>query len=106
MCDRVAIIHRGQTLATGPVAELLSRSVSGFRISARPSARAAEILEATLGVVVERNTDDGIFVSATSDSIPGAVAALVGSGVEVLAVERRTTTLEDVFLEVTGGETV
>ncbi|MGH9369585.1 MAG: ABC transporter ATP-binding protein [Thermoanaerobaculia bacterium] len=106
MCDRVAIIHRGQTLATGPVSELLSRSASGFRISARPAEMAAEVLARTLPGVVETDGDGALLVSAPADAIPAAVRALAAAGVEVFAVERRASTLEDVFLEVTGGETV
>jgi ABC-2 type transport system ATP-binding protein len=106
MCDRVAIIHRGRTLATGPVSELLSRSRSGYRIAARPLERAGETLQAVLPGAVERDGDEALIVSATADAIPGAVRALAAAGVEVFAVERRASTLEDVFLEVTGGETV
>jgi len=106
MCDRVAIIHRGQTLASGPVAELLSRAASGFRITARPAERAAEALRAALGPGVERDGDETVLVSAPADSIPAALRALLAAGVEVFAVERRATSLEDVFLEITGGETV
>jgi ABC-2 type transport system ATP-binding protein len=106
MCDRVAIIHRGRTRSTGPVAELLSRSASGFRFLARPAARAAEVLHAMLGGGVEPDGGDAILVAAPADAIPSAVRALVAAGIDVLAVERRASTLEDVFLEVTGGETV
>jgi ABC-2 type transport system ATP-binding protein len=106
MCDRVAIIHRGQTLATGPVAELLSRAASGFRITAHPADRAAETLRSALGGGVERDGDEAVLVSAPSDAIPAALRALIAAGVEVFAVERRASTLEDVFLEITGGETV
>jgi ABC-2 type transport system ATP-binding protein len=106
MCDRVAIIHRGRTLATGPVPELLSRSRAGYRIAARPLELAAETLAPMLPGAVERDGDEALLVSATADAIPGAVRALAASGVEVFAVERRASTLEDFFLEVTGGETV
>ena len=106
MCDRVAIIHRGRTLSTGPVAELLARSASGFRILARPAARAVEVLRTALPGGAEPDGGDAILTSAPADAIPAAVRALVAAGVEVLAVERRASTLEDVFLEVTGGETV
>ena len=106
MCDRVAIIHRGRTLATGPVAELLSRSAKGFRILARPPERAAEVLSARLATPPEPDGPEAFLVSLPVEAIPEAVRALVASGVEVLGVERRASTLEDVFLEVTGGETV
>ena len=66
----------------------------------------AETLAPILPGAVERDGDDALLVSATADAIPGAVRALAASGVEVFAVERRASTLEDFFLEVTGGETV
>ena len=45
MCDRVAIIHRGKTLAMGPVHELLDRTGSGAtRWQVRPAAAAAALL--------------------------------------------------------------
>ena len=34
------------------------------------------------------------------------VAALAGAGVRVFGVEKQSSTLEELFLEVTGGETV
>jgi ABC-2 type transport system ATP-binding protein len=106
MCDRVAIIHRGRTLATGPVSELLSRSSSGYRVVARPLSTAREILSVMVGGVVQSDGEEALLVSAGADAIPGLVRALAESGVEIFAVERRASTLEDVFLEVTGGETV
>ena len=106
LCDRVAIIHRGSTLSTGPVAELLTRSASGYRILARPAARAAEVLETTFPGGIDPDGGDAILVAAPAAAIPAAVRALVAAGIDVLAVERRASTLEDVFLEVTGGETV
>ena len=105
-CDRVAIIHRGRTLATGPVAELLSRTGGGHRIVARPVENAAVVLAAIFPGEIEREGEDAFLLPASSGAIPDVVRALVGAGVEVLAVERRASTLEDFFLEVTGGETV
>jgi ABC-2 type transport system ATP-binding protein len=106
MCDRVAIIHRGRTLATGPVSELLSRAATGFRIRAQPAGRAAEVIGAMLPGAAEPDGEDSLLVTAPAEAIPAAVRALVGAGVEVFSVERRASTLEDVFLDVTGGETV
>ncbi|HEY7113203.1 MAG TPA: ABC transporter ATP-binding protein [Thermoanaerobaculia bacterium] len=106
MCDRVAIIHRGETLATGPVEELVARAASGHRFLARPGPRAEEILERVFPGRVEKEGPEAFLVGAAGAEIPAAVRALVEAGVEVAAVERRAPTLEDVFLEVTGGETV
>jgi hypothetical protein len=38
--------------------------------------------------------------------VPASVTALVEAHVEVFGVERLASSLEEVFLEVTGGETV
>ena len=105
-CDRVAIIHRGRTLATGPVAELVARSGSGYRVAARPEDRAAEVLARRLAAPPERTADGTFLLRAGPEEIPAIVRDLVAAGVEILEVERRASTLEDVFLEVTGGETV
>jgi ABC-2 type transport system ATP-binding protein len=114
-CDRVAIIHRGRTLAAGPVRELSARAGSDrVRVRARPSAKAAEILSAfgpvesrPILVDDENEADDGVVVARIPpERVPEALRTLLASGIEVFTVERPSSTLEEVFLEITGGETV
>jgi ABC-2 type transport system ATP-binding protein len=107
MCDRVAIIHRGRTLATGPVRELLDRPDGPHRFVVRPAERAADLLRpfASDGVA-EIEAPDTVAANLTRDAVPRAVSALAQAGVEVFGVERPASSLEEVFLEVTGGETV
>jgi ABC-2 type transport system ATP-binding protein len=107
-CDRVSIIHRGRTLATGSVQDLLERSAAGrTRFVVRPVDRAREVLSAQTGVAsVSIESDDTVSASVEGGAGPAAIAALVGAGLELFAVERPSSTLEEVFLEVTGGETV
>ncbi len=115
-CDRVAIIHRGRTLASGPVKELSARAASDrVRVRARPAAKAAErlaafgavepaVLAATAG---GDGSGDGVVTARIPpDRVPEALRALLSEGVEVFTVERPASTLEEVFLEITGGETV
>ena len=108
MCDRVAIIHRGRTLASGPVRELLER-FEGDRLlfRARPAAAAAARL-AAFGASDVETSAAGDLVSARVDParVPDALRDLVGAGVDVYAVERPDSSLEDAFLQITGGETV
>jgi ABC-2 type transport system ATP-binding protein len=107
MCDRVAIIHRGRTLATGPVRELLDRPKGAHRFAVRPAALAASIL----GPLAESGTaeaegEDSVAVNLSREKVPDAVRALAAAGVAVYGIERPASSLEEVFLEVTGGETV
>jgi ABC-2 type transport system ATP-binding protein len=107
-CDRVAIIHRGRTLAMGPVQELLERGGAErllFRSS--PAALAAEVLRPFAADGEPRvDGEEAVSAPVPRDRIPEAVAALVAAGVRVFGVERQASTLEEIFLEVTAGETV
>jgi ABC-2 type transport system ATP-binding protein len=107
MCDRVTIIHRGRALATGPVRDLLSRSASGAtRWRVRPVSRAVELLAPFAIEPPEPDGEETVSARIPEDRVPAAVAALAREGVEISAVEPRASSLEEVFLEVTGGETV
>jgi ABC-type multidrug transport system ATPase subunit len=104
----VAIIHRGRTLAAGPVAELLDRVASDrVRITARPARLAAEMLAAFGAVEPPLSEGEGVVAARISKQrVPEAVRSLAAAGVDVFAVERPLSSLEEVFLEITGGETV
>jgi ABC-2 type transport system ATP-binding protein len=110
MCDRVAIIHRGRTLAAAPVEELLERVASDVvRVRARPAARAAEVLTRFGPTEAEAEADGGggiVAARVPPEQVPEALRALVAAGVDVFAVERPMPSLEEIFLEITGGETV
>jgi NADP-dependent 3-hydroxy acid dehydrogenase YdfG len=73
---------------------------------AKPVEKAAVVLAAIFPGEIQRDGEDALLLPAASGGIPDVVRALVEAGVEVQAVERRASTLEDFFLEVTGGETV
>ncbi|HEY1252780.1 MAG TPA: ABC transporter ATP-binding protein [Thermoanaerobaculia bacterium] len=120
MCDRVAIIHRGRTLAAAPVADLLAR-VSSDRLLVRavPAARAAEVIgrfgevEPVQGVGDDRDAADAtnrqaleISARVPPERVPELLRALVAAGLDVHSIERPEASLEDIFLEVTGGQTV
>jgi ABC-2 type transport system ATP-binding protein len=111
-CDRVAIIHRGRTLATGSVRELSARAVSDrVRVRARPAAGAAEKLSAFGPVVSAAPSaspgEEGVVTARIPpERVPEALRALLAEGIEVFTVERPASTLEEAFLEITGGETV
>ena len=71
----------------GNLAQLTGR----FRRPAETEAGEAE------GVVTAR---------VAAERVPEALRALLAAGVDVFGVERPLASLEEVFLEITGGETV
>jgi ABC-2 type transport system ATP-binding protein len=109
MCDRVAIIHRGRTLAAGPVREMVDRVASDrIRVRARPAAGAANVLAAFGAPEIDGGGEGEGFVTVAlaAEEVPEALRALTAAGVDVYTVERPVASLEEVFLEITGGETV
>jgi ABC-2 type transport system ATP-binding protein len=103
ICDRVAIIHKGRLLRTGSVKELISsQRAMEFRVG--DVVRATAIL-ADRGVAVT-TTDSLLFASIDESDAPPLIAALAQSGVDVFHARPRVHTLEEMFLDVTGGETV
>ena len=81
VCDRVAIIARGEVVAAGSPAEL---SHAG-------------------GVEVDTGRGTRTFAQATREDIPRIVRELVEAGEDVYEVRVVRSSLEDTYLEVVGG---
>jgi ABC-2 type transport system ATP-binding protein len=103
MCDRVAIIHKGRILKEGDVHELISsRREMELRVD---DVDRAAILLAEKNIV--HTINDGLIdVDIDEADTPPLVAELVRNGVAIFHAQRKVHTLEDLFLETTGGETV
>jgi ABC-2 type transport system ATP-binding protein len=103
MCDRVAIIHHGRILREGTVEELISsRREMEFRVG--DVEHAAQIVREK-GFEYRADTDR-LWISIDENDAPALVAALAAGGVAVFHAHRRLETLEEMFLQATGGETV
>ena len=103
MCDRVAIIHNGRLLETGTVRELIStQRTMEFRVG--DAARAAAIARDNGFTATAEG--DRIFVPIDEADAPPLIAAFAQNGVAVFHARLRTQSLEELFIEATGGETV
>ncbi len=103
MCDRVAIIHNGRILREGTVRELISsQRTMEFRVG--DVARAAAVFR-DRGIDA-RADGDRLFAPIEEHEAPALIAALAEQGIPVLHARERVQTLEEMFIDVTGGETV
>jgi ABC-2 type transport system ATP-binding protein len=98
--DRVVIIHRGRLIQQASIAEVLAGAEGGTRVRSPDAGRLRELLERE-GVAV--NEADGVLLVDLPPERVGEIAAQHGVVLHELTVERAT--LEEVFLELTGGET-
>ena len=103
MCDRVAIIHKGRLLRTGSVRELIS-SQRTMELRVGDVARAMAIVTER-GLQATADTDR-ILIDIDEADAPPVIAALAQNGIDVFHARPRMQTLEDLFIEATGGETV
>jgi ABC-2 type transport system ATP-binding protein len=98
LCDRIAIIHRGQVVARGTLDELLRREVRRVRIqlSGASSALREALEQEKLAV---RAVEDMLHVTIEGDAGVGPLLARVmEAGATVVEVEPERETLEDLFV--------
>jgi ABC-2 type transport system ATP-binding protein len=108
LCDRILVIDRGRTIAEGTPAELKGQ-VGGERVQLSV-ADPGELEEAALALAPFAGSSPEIDAErrlvtlpvSTSTSLLQLVRALDAAGVKAADVTRRTPTLDDVFLSLTG----
>ncbi|HEY0147392.1 MAG TPA: ABC transporter ATP-binding protein [Allosphingosinicella sp.] len=102
VCDRVAIISKGEVVRESTIADLL-RQDDGLRIEAAPLEAAEAALEGRWAVERSR---EALIVRATRAEAPEVVRRLVGAGAELFQLVPEQRNLEDVFLSLTQPESV
>jgi ABC-2 type transport system ATP-binding protein len=98
--DRVVIIHRGRLIQQASIAEVLAGAKGGTRVRT-PDGRLQELLGAR-GATTSALGDGALLVDLPPEQV-GELAAANGIVLHELTVD--SATLEEVFLELTGGET-
>jgi ABC-2 type transport system ATP-binding protein len=102
ICDRVGIIHRGELLAEGEVADLLKKtSQSQLILVVKPVEKAQAMLVQKWPVQPD-TVPDSLIVTVPYEEIPAVVRLLVAAEVDVYGMEHRQASLEDFFLSVTA----
>lgn len=104
LCDSVAMLRDGSIVQSGKIEALLQSSTCEVEWSVNPVALGQEILRHHGQVVTVGEAM--ILTKMDSSAIPPAITALVTKGIKVAGVVQRRRTLEDVFLETTGGTSV
>jgi ABC-2 type transport system ATP-binding protein len=105
LCDRIAILHRGKIVAEGTPDALIARSAAHTRLIVRAARRidAAEVGHLP-GVISASEVREGVSLQ-TRDTGPAViefVRYLAGTGNELLDLQVKKPSLEEVFIELTG----
>lgn len=98
MCDRVAVIQNGQLI---DIRDIHNETTSLYYIEATPSEDVEPLLQKlNYSFTVENN---GIVAEVKKENIPALIAQIVAENIQLFAVQPYQKTLEDQFLEMTGG---
>jgi ABC-2 type transport system ATP-binding protein len=103
LCNRVAIIRRGTVIYEGRLDELLRSAAGGFRLRTSEPDRAYGVLLAQPGVEAAR-MDGYVRLQAEDKALVEATIALGRAGIGITELTPMTTSLEELFLAMTGGE--
>lgn len=98
MCDRVAVIQSGKLI---DIREIHSDNSSFYYIEATPNEQAVSLLQKLDINFVSENS--GYVVEIQKEDIPSFITNFVNEGIQLFAVQPHQKTLEDQFLEMTGG---
>jgi ABC-2 type transport system ATP-binding protein len=102
IADEVVIIHRGRFITQSSTRELASRTSAGVRVRTPDADRLRGVLTAE-GMDVVQMDDGALTVADGKPERVGELAAANNIVLHELAAEKAT--LEEAFLELTGGET-
>ncbi len=105
MCDRIGIISHGKLLQICSIDDLMNQAQNSsvYRIKTSDPAKAKEILAKVYPNRISNIGSDTLDIEIEEEQINECVRTLVSSGSDILGVQKLESSLEDAFLEITGG---
>ncbi|HEX4215703.1 MAG TPA: ABC transporter ATP-binding protein [Candidatus Dormibacteraeota bacterium] len=103
MCTHVGVIQRGRLIAEGPISEL-RRGPTKLEVRCPQQERAEVVLRDLLGAAAVERVDGSFLLSIDLARAAEINRVLIQSGVDVSRLANVERSLEQTFLELTGGE--
>jgi ABC-2 type transport system ATP-binding protein len=106
MCDRVAILQKGKLIDVMPIQHFTTGNdqVQTYQIQAQPPEQALEAIMNMDGVHEVKLVQEGMVeVTTERERIPDILNGLMQDGIRIYGVKMVGRSLEDRFLEITGG---
>src|ERR1700730_12704485 len=110
LADKIAVLHQGEIVAAGTVSELKKLVPGGFIELTFHNGRDLEEATHALGRLGRHvaSNEDGLKLVVTTDGsvaeVAGVFTTLRDAHIEPAEFSQKTVTLDDVFLEITGGK--
>jgi ABC-2 type transport system ATP-binding protein len=104
LCNRVAIVQRGEIVYEGAIADLKRGAGAGYRLATTNDERALSVCRAQPGVTDVREVHGRISFTADDAAVAELSQALVEAGALITMLAPQTVTLEDLFFSLTEGD--
>ena len=103
VCDRVIVIEKGKIIADDKLENLVADEIIKTLMKTHDVEK-TEILVRELGVRYELTNDGFVFENLDREEKARIITYLVNNNVEIDTIRELHTSLEDRFLQITGGE--
>ena len=103
VCDRVIVIEKGKIIADDKLENLVADEIIKTLIKTHDVEK-TEILVRELGVRYELTNDGFVFENLDREQKARIISYLVNNNIEIDTIRELHTSLEDRFLQITGGE--
>ncbi|MEF2966576.1 ABC transporter ATP-binding protein [Paenibacillus sp. M1] len=104
MCDRVAILQKGKLVGVHKISDMADDERTQVRFEVDRPDLAVQILQSIMSGKEITTDQQNIQVHIPKAKIPEVSRKLMASGINVYGVHSVKKTLEDKFMEITGGE--
>ncbi len=104
LCERIGIMNRGELVALDSRAGLMQR-YSHYELKLRLK-DAGDTLPAVVAEALQRRDQESVWLQINDDDqhVSAILNALQQANIQILAMQTREQTLEDLFLELTAGK--
>ena len=111
MCTEICIINQGKLAAQGSVQEIMQKLSQKRMIHVQPLndvERAIQILKEQpfIRAVVEKTRDVEFEFTGTNDQLSNVLKQLILAEIPILSFKEKEGNLEEVFMQITGGESI
>jgi ABC-2 type transport system ATP-binding protein len=104
MCDTVAILQKGMLIGVHRISEMLQDEKVIVSYEVDQPTHAVQVLQTIMAGEEIKREQNMIYVQLPKSRIPEVNQKLMQSGINVYSVQNIKRTLEDKFIEMTGGE--
>lgn len=105
-CNKVCIIKNGEVIETSEISKIKNDERKTFRIFETNDSKMIEKLIKNIGLAFNTIDDKKIKINIDKDEVPDLIKCLVENDIKIYEVKEEEKTLEEAFLEKTGGNII